>query len=165
MYLYEIVITEVMYNSTAYSHYACHYYLYFLYMPCNYKFWTTVVHMNKTTYWHGISSWKQLVFFTIIVTGVQLLSTSTQVLESTIWNRSKCNILVLRHPIPNKLNWRFGCFTSYWLLTIPKRKTHLNCIFMLNYIYFKLFFLIYSLSGFYWNSHMYEFFLKGHLWR
>jgi len=48
MFLYEILITEDMYNWTAYGQYACHN-LYFLYMPCNYKLWKIEVHMKKTT--------------------------------------------------------------------------------------------------------------------
>ena len=48
MYLYEILITEDMYNWTDYGQYACHN-LYFLYIPWSYKLWKIVVHMKKTT--------------------------------------------------------------------------------------------------------------------
>ena len=49
-------------------------------LPCNYKLWKTVIHVN---------SWKQHCDNNY---GVHLLSTSTQVIESAIWNRSSCSI-------------------------------------------------------------------------
>ena len=46
------------------------------------------------------------------------------------------NLLVLRRPIPDKFNRRtLGRFTPYRLLTLPKRNTRLNYIFIINYSY------------------------------
>ena len=46
------------------------------------------------------------------------------------------NQLVPRHPIPDKFKRRtLNRFTPYRLLTIPKKKSRLNSIFIISYIY------------------------------
>ena len=51
-------------------------------------------------------------------------------------NKTAATLLMLQHPIPDKLNKRaLGRFTPFRLLTLPKRKTHVNYIFIVNYSY------------------------------